>query len=176
MHVRMNSSGDDDCYLLPKMMKLLFSVIPTSHAKTGSSKMHTYNISLHSCVFLPLLLLLVIGKIFLHSFKCLTATIIWMRYAITIPNQVRYVDFFAYLSLRWQFFRVWKTNCSNLYLSLMIISPLFAHEKSSISKKSITSLLTVFKMNQEDMLNDFIKSFLRSIRFNPIAKGPCYII
>ena len=158
MHVRMNSSDDDDCYLLPKMMKLLFSVIPTSHAKTGSSKMHTYNISLHSCVFLPLLLLLVIGKIFLHSFKCLTATIIWMRYAITIPNQVRYVDFFAYLSLRWQFFRVWKTNCSNLYLSLMIISPLFAHEKSSISKKSITSLLTVFKMNQEDMLNDYMES------------------
>ena len=76
MHVRMNSSGDDDCYLLPKMMKLLFSVIPTSHAKTGSSKMHTYNISLHSCVFLPVLLLLVIGKIFLHSLKNLTATII----------------------------------------------------------------------------------------------------
>ena len=40
----------------------------------------------------------------------------------------------------------------------MIISPLFAHEKSSISKKSITSLLTVFKMNQEDMLNDYMES------------------
>ena len=76
MHVRVNSSGDDDYYLLPKMMKLLFSVIPTSHAKTGSSKMHTYIISLHSCVFLPVLLLLVIGKIFLHSLKNLTATII----------------------------------------------------------------------------------------------------
>lgn len=59
MHVRVSSA--EDCYLLPKMMKLLFSIIPTSHAKTGSLKMHTYNISLHSCVFLPLVLLLVIG-------------------------------------------------------------------------------------------------------------------
>jgi len=59
MHVRVNPA--DDCYLLPKMMKLLFSIIPASHAKSGSSKMHITYISLHSYVFLPVLLLLIIG-------------------------------------------------------------------------------------------------------------------
>ena len=91
MHVRVNSkttvntnnSYYDQLLFPSKMMKLFSSEIPrlrrrttTSHAKTGSSKMHTYNISLHSCVFLPLLLLLVIGKIFLYSLKCLSTTII----------------------------------------------------------------------------------------------------
>ena len=81
-----------------------------------------------------------------------------MRYAITVLNQVRYVDFLPICHCDGKFCRVWKSNCFDRFLSLIIISPLFAHEKSSISKKSITSLLTVFKTNQEDMLNDFIKS------------------
>ena len=81
MHVRVNSKAtfnndNSKNELLPsKIMKIFTSEnsrlssrrrLTTSHAKTGSSKMHnyTYNsiISLQSCVFLPILLLLLIGE------------------------------------------------------------------------------------------------------------------
>ena len=61
MQVRVNSV-DDGC-LLPKTMKRLFSTTSASHAKTGSVKMYNQDKRLlHSCFFLPLLILLIIGK------------------------------------------------------------------------------------------------------------------
>ena len=81
MHVPVNSeatfnnNNSKDESLPSKIMKIFTSEnsrlssrrrLTTSHTKTGSSKMHnyTYNsiISLQSCVFLPILLLLLIGE------------------------------------------------------------------------------------------------------------------
>ena len=71
MQVRVNSV--DDQYLLPKTMKKrLFSTTSTSHAQTGSVKMYNHNNNrlLHSCFFLPLLILLIIGKCVILNADC----------------------------------------------------------------------------------------------------------
>ena len=160
MHVRVSSA--EDCYLLPKMMKLLFSIIPTSHAKTGSLKMHTYNISLHSCVFLPLVLLLVIGKFLQQVF--IVHNYDNMMYSL-------YIYIYIYIGLGFQInslngFYHTNNNSSNLQNSKLaftgsrnytlqkvqvivvvfrafVITSFYSHDKRSISRKYHRSIMCI---------------------------------